>query len=168
MDEQDRELGYLPKLEVHRKGLLHRAFSILIFNEKGEFLIHRRASGKYHSAGLWTNTCCSHPRKGESTEEAVHRRLQQEMGFDCPLHFVYKFIYRAEIGDLTEHELDHVFIGEFNGEFTPNPEEVDDYRWISLNELRRELADTPEKYTYWFRKIIQEHLRDFRFPPKKT
>ncbi|MCE3295801.1 MAG: isopentenyl-diphosphate Delta-isomerase [Crocinitomicaceae bacterium] len=167
VDEQDKEVGFLPKLEVHQKGLLHRAFSILIFNSRGEFLIHQRAHGKYHSPGLWTNTCCSHPNKGESTEAAAHRRLQEEMGFDCKLVFVYKFIYKTELeNNLTEHELDHVFIGEFNGEFKPNPEEVFASRWISLNELREDIRLHPENYTFWFKKIVSEHLGSFRFPMK--
>ncbi|MGV3632588.1 MAG: isopentenyl-diphosphate Delta-isomerase [Bacteroidota bacterium] len=165
VDEQDREQGYLPKLEVHQKGLLHRAFSILVFNAQGEFLIHQRAHEKYHSPGLWTNTCCSHPHKGEATEAAAHRRLQEEMGFDCDLAFVYKFIYKTELDHgLTEHELDHVFIGEYNGDFSPNPDEVSAFRWIGLPELRSDITDHPENYTFWFRKIVSEHLGSFRFP----
>ena len=165
VDEQDRELGFLPKLEVHQKGLLHRAFSILVFNRKGEFLIHRRAQEKYHSPGLWTNTCCSHPNKGETIEAAAHRRLQQEMGFDCPLTFAYKFIYKTELEHgLTEHELDYVFLGEYEGDFTPNPEEVSAFRWLPLEDLRDEIRKNPEKFTFWFKKIITEHLRSFQFP----
>lgn len=167
VDEEDKEVGYLPKLEVHQKGLLHRAFSILVFNKQGEFLIHQRAHEKYHSPGLWTNTCCSHPNKGETTEAAAHRRLQEEMGFDCALNFAYKFVYKTELEHgLIEHELDHVFIGEYNGSFNPNPEEVSNSRWVSLPELRNDIRLHPENYTFWFKKIVTEHLRSFDFPKR--
>lgn len=165
VDEKDNEIGHLSKLEVHQKGLLHRAFSILVFNSEGEVLIQKRAQNKYHSANLWTNTCCSHPKKGETTEEAVHRRLQEEMGFDCTLNFAYKFIYKTELeNDLIEHEFDHVYIGEFNGEIHPNYSEISDYKWIKLSDLRNEILFSPEKYTYWFRLIVNEHLKSFYFP----
>lgn len=164
VDEQDNEIGYMPKLEVHQKALLHRAFSILVFNADGQLLIHKRAEDKYHSSALWTNTCCSHPRKGETTDEAVHRRLQEEMGFDCELKFAYKFIYKTDFeNNLTEHEFDHVYIGEFNGDFTPNPEEVSDFKWVHLSELRNEIVQFPDKYTFWFKKIVSEHLKSFHF-----
>lgn len=168
VDENDNEIGFLPKLEAHQKGLLHRAFSILIFNQKGELLIHKRADNKYHSAGLWTNTCCSHPRKGESVDFATHRRLQEEMGFDCELKFAYKFIYKTELeNELTEYEFDHVFIGEYNSEVNPNPDEVSDFKWISLSNLRNDLLKNPKKYTYWFKLIVNEHLKSFHFEKQK-
>jgi isopentenyl-diphosphate delta-isomerase len=164
VDENDNELGFMPKLETHQKGLLHRAFSILIFNKKGELLIHKRAENKYHSSNLWTNTCCSHPRKGETTNEAVHRRLQEEMGFDCKLEFAYKFIYKTEFeNNLIEHEYDHVFIGEYNDEIQPNPAEVSDYKWISLSNLRNDIVKNPKNYTFWFQLIVNEHLKSFHF-----
>lgn len=168
VNEQDEELGFMPKMEVHQKGLLHRAFSILVMNANKEFLIHKRADDKYHSAGLWTNTCCSHPRRGESVESAAHRRLQEEMGFDCNLQFAYKFIYQTPLDNgLVEHELDHVFLGQFDGEVKPNPDEVSDYRWLRLGELRNEIYETPEKFTFWFKKIVSEHLKSFQFPTEK-
>jgi isopentenyl-diphosphate delta-isomerase len=168
VDENDMELGFMPKLEAHQKGLLHRAFSILVFNEKGELLIHKRADNKYHSSGLWTNTCCSHPRKGEAVEDAIHRRLQEEMGFDCNLQFAYKFIYKTDLeNELIEHEYDHVFIGEYNSEISPNPEEVSDYKWMSLARLRNDLLLNPTNYTYWFKLIVNEHLKSFHFEKQK-
>ncbi|MES2587452.1 MAG: isopentenyl-diphosphate Delta-isomerase [Bacteroidota bacterium] len=167
VDENDHELGFMPKLEVHQKGLLHRAFSILIFNSKGEFLIQKRADGKYHSSNLWTNTCCSHPRKGEIIIDAAHRRLKEEMGFDCELNFAYKFIYKTDFeNELVEHEFDHVFLGEFNENPLPNPSEVSDFKWIRLSDLRNDMQKSPEKYTFWFKKILQEHLKSFYFPKK--
>jgi isopentenyl-diphosphate Delta-isomerase len=164
VDENDMELGFMPKLEAHQKGLLHRAFSILVFNEKGELLIHKRADNKYHSSGLWTNTCCSHPRKGEAVEDAIHRRLQEEMGFDCNLQFAYKFIYKTDLeNDLIEYEYDHVFIGEYNYAIHPDPAEVSDYKWISLSNLRNDILKNPQNYTFWFQLIVNEHLKSFHF-----
>lgn len=164
VDEKDNEIGFAPKLETHQKGLLHRAFSILVFNSKKELLIHQRADGKYHSSLLWTNTCCSHPRQGELTEDAAHRRLQEEMGFDCELKFAYKFTYKTALeNDLWEHELDHVFIGEYSGEVKPNPDEVLAYKWVKLSDLRNSITHNPSKYTFWFHKIVLEHLKSFHF-----
>lgn len=158
VDEQDTGTGTMEKLEAHQKGLLHRAFSVLVRNRAGEWLIHRRAEGKYHSEGLWTNTCCSHPMPGEDTLDAAHRRLLEEMGFDCPLEHRFHFIYRKDLGnDLTEHELDHVFTGEFNGTPQPDPEEVSEYRWISPGKLRAEIEADPESFTYWFRIILASY-----------
>lgn len=169
VDENDSEIGYMPKLEVHQKGLLHRAFSILIFNEFGEMLLQQRASGKYHSSDLWTNACCSHPRKGETVENAAHRRLVEEMGFDCDLKFAYKFIYKTEFeNELTEHEFDYVFIGEYNEKISPNPEEVQDFIWVKLSDLRNQILKKPEQFTYWFRMIMIDHLKSFHFPTKNN
>lgn len=158
VDENDNETGTMDKLEAHRKGLLHRAFSIVVKNTENQWLIHRRAMGKYHSEGLWTNTCCSHPMPGEDISEAAHRRLREEMGFDCTLEKKFHFIYRKSLDNaLTEHELDHVFTGEFNGKPDPDPEEVSDFRWIALEELKAEIQQDPDKFTYWFKVIVQEH-----------
>lgn len=148
----DQETGSMEKMEAHRQGLLHRAFSIFVFNNEGELLIHQRAHDKYHSAGLWTNTCCSHPRHGESTLQAAHRRLQEEMGFNCELEKSFEFIYKTELEDgLFEHEYDHVFVGEFSGTPNINPEEVADWKYISLDKLELDVHANPEKYTVWFR-----------------
>lgn len=157
VDQTDHVIGYGEKLAVHRQGLLHRAFSILVFNDAGETLIQQRAPGKYHCGGLWTNTCCSQPLAGETLHDALHSRLQLEMGFDCPLTHHHTFTYRtvfAETG-LIEHEIDHVYTGRFNGMPQPNPDEVQDYRWIGLGALRAEIQTDPERFTPWFRLILE-------------
>lgn len=155
VDENDNELGSIPKLEAHQKGLLHRAFSVFIFNEKHEMLIHQRALGKYHSGGLWTNACCSHPKWGEKMELAVKRRLAQEMGIACSTTLVFHFRYKATFeNNLFEHELDHVFVGKWNGDPTPDPQEVCAYRWITMRDLRMELQENPERFTFWFKEIM--------------
>lgn len=162
VDENDNEIGYTEKLEAHKTGKLHRAFSIFVFNPHGEMLIHKRAGHKYHSGGLWSNTCCSHPRKGESLKEAVHRRLQEEMGFDCDLQEIFHFVYTADLGDLTEHELDHVFVGEYSGDITVNPEEVEDFAWVSVNELQKDIEENPQKYTEWFKIAVEKVIQYFK------
>ena len=140
VDENDQEIGSMEKQEAHEKGLLHRAFSVFVFNENKELLLQQRALTKYHSAGLWTNTCCSHPRIGETIEQAAHRRLTEEMGFDCELITKTSFIYKAAFENgLTEHEFDHVLVGNFNGEISFNPTEVKNFKWINLEELQIEL-----------------------------
>jgi isopentenyl-diphosphate Delta-isomerase len=152
VNENDDVVGSAAKTRVHREGLLHRAFSVFVTNAAGEHLLQRRAAHKYHSAGLWSNTCCSHPAPGETVLSAAHRRLREEMGFDCPLTPAHSFIYRAELeGDMIEHELDHVLIGSFEDEPLPNPEEVSEWRWASPAAIDRELASQPERFTYWFR-----------------
>lgn len=156
VNENDENIGSIGKLEAHQKGLLHRAFSIIVWNNQNQILIHQRAFGKYHSEGLWTNTCCSHPKVGETVIEAAHRRLQEEMGFDCELAQKFHFIYRVELeNQLIEHELDHVLIGKFHENPNPNPDEVHDYRWISLPELKKEISEKPATFTFWFKEIIQ-------------
>ena len=145
----------MDKLEAHVKGALHRAFSILIFNSKGEMLLQKRAGSKYHSGGLWTNACCSHPVPGEAIEAATRRRLLYEMGIDVPTSFAYKFIYKTALdSNLTEHEFDHVFVGTFDGVPNVNPEEVEDWRFVSLADLKKDVTAHPERYTYWFRLIL--------------
>lgn len=157
--ENDEELGLMEKQQAHIAGLLHRAFSVFIFNSKGELLLQQRASDKYHSPALWTNTCCSHPRENETYLEAAHRRLQEEMGFDCDLEPKFHFIYKAKLDEnLFEHELDHVFTGQFDGKIQINPEEVSAYKWISMDELIADMDSNPGQYTVWFKIIFKEYL----------
>ncbi len=155
VDEADRETGTMEKMEAHRKGILHRAFSILLFNSKGELLLQKRATKKYHSGGLWTNTCCSHPHPGEDIINAANRKLKQEMGISLYPEFAFKFIYNTPLDHgLIEHEYDHVLIGQFDGEPEINPEEVEDWKFINLASLRKSIQERPEMYTYWFKVII--------------
>ena len=157
VDEHDKEIGLMEKQEAHIKGLLHRAFSVMVFNGKGEMLLQQRALSKYHSGGLWTNTCCSHPRQGETTEEAAHRRLQEEMGFDCELQLHQTFIYKAPFENgLTEHELDHVMIGYYDEEPIINPEEVESWKWMKIEDVKTDMIQNPDIYTVWFKKIFDE------------
>ncbi len=150
VDENDRELGTEPKLAAHERGLLHRAVSVFLFDGRGNTLLQRRAAGKYHSAGLWANACCSHPRPGESAADAARRRLREEMGVDCELRPIHTFTYRADVGGgLVEHELDHVFAGRFDGEPAPNPAEVADWRWHDVAALERDVEANPERYARW-------------------
>ncbi len=160
VDEQDNEIGLMEKQEAHEKALLHRAFSILIFNKKGETLLQQRALTKYHSAGLWTNACCSHPRAGEITVHAAHRRLIEELGFDCQLELKHSFIYKAPFDNgLTEHEFDHVFFGDYNEVINFNPEEVAAVKWVTVPSLLADINNNPENYTVWFKMIVEEiHL----------
>ena len=155
VDELDHELGLMEKIEAHVKGSLHRAFSVLLFNSKGEILLQKRSSKKYHSAGLWTNTCCSHPKPGEPIEQAVKRRLLEEMGIRAHPVFAYKFLYKVELdNELTEHELDHVFIGEFDGVPVVDSSEVESWKYASMAEVRDDVKKNPENYTYWFHLIL--------------
>jgi isopentenyl-diphosphate Delta-isomerase len=156
VDKNDVEIGTMEKLEAHQKGLLHRAFSVVIFNSNNQMLIHKRAENKYHSSSLWTNACCSHPQPKENTKEAAIRRLKEEMGIECPLSYSHHFIYRKEFeNQLVEHELDHVYLGVFDGNPSPNPEEVCDHKWIGVEELRSDIYANPEKYTFWFKQIME-------------
>jgi isopentenyl-diphosphate delta-isomerase len=156
VDESDVEVGTMEKMEAHRKGVLHRAFSILIVNSTGEWLLQRRAWKKYHSAGLWTNTCCSHPLPGETMEAATERKLQQEMGMRAPLKFAYKFKYKAALGDLTEHELDYVYTGISDIPPKVNPEEVAEWRYVAKAQIQREISEQPALFTPWFKLIIAD------------
>ena len=154
VDENDCCIGSLPKQRAHENGgVLHRAFSIFIVDKSQRMLLQLRGANKYHFGGRWTNACCSHPRKGEELQEAAHRRLREELGFDVPLREVFSFIYRAhdERSGLTEHEFDHVFIGEFDGQPQPDANEIDDLKWLPLCEVRHEVKQNPDKYTAWFR-----------------
>ena len=157
VDESDQELGVMPKLEAHEKGLLHRAFSIFILNEKGEIMLQQRASEKYHSPNLWTNTCCSHPQKGESILQAGTRRLVEEMGFTTTLTHESSFIYRAEFDNgLIENELDYLLIGKYELEVNPNPEEVKSWKWMSVEEIASSIKKQPDLYTVWFKIIFEK------------
>jgi isopentenyl-diphosphate delta-isomerase len=150
VDEQDIPCGKMEKLEVHRLGLLHRAFSVFILNSKGELLLQQRADHKYHSAGLWSNTCCSHPREGEGTEAALNRRLQEEMGLSCKTAFAFTFMYKTHFDNgLIENELDHVYIGISDTQPVPEPSEVKNWKYISLGELEMDLRQNPHNYTAW-------------------
>ena len=160
VNEADEELGTMEKMEAHEKGILHRAFSVFLFNDEGEMLLQQRAFEKYHSGGLWTNTCCSHPRPNENTKNAAIRRLVEEMGIEAEIEEVFSFTYKAELDKgMIEHELDHVFFGSFSGELTPNPEEVADYRYVSREILLDELRRNPEKFTEWFKIALPEVLK---------
>jgi isopentenyl-diphosphate Delta-isomerase len=166
VDEADNVLGEMEKMEAHRKGILHRAFSVFVMNSKNHLLLQRRALGKYHSPGLWTNTCCSHPRAGENVPEAAHRRLFEEMGFDCPLDSVFSFIYHAKFDNgLTEHELDHVLIGFSDEKPMINTEEVNEFKWMSIPDIATSIRANPEIYTVWFRiafKKVTEYLNEMK------
>jgi isopentenyl-diphosphate delta-isomerase len=151
VNEEDVQVGTMEKLEAHEKALLHRAFSVFVFNQRGEMLMQQRAIAKYHSGGLWTNACCSHPRPGEQTLQAAGRRLKEEMGFSTPLKKVFHFTYKASFDNgLTEHEYDHVFVGNFDGEIKPSVDEVENYCYKSLDEIDESLKTEPGKYTAWF------------------
>ncbi len=158
VDEQDHEVGFMEKLQAHKEGKLHRAFSVFIFNDKKELLLQQRALSKYHSAGLWTNTCCSHPRPNETVKDAANRRLFEEMGMTCDLKVETSFIYKTSFENgLTEHELDYVLIGHTNRDPAVNTEEVENYKWISIEEVKQHVASQPAHYTSWF-KIALEKL----------
>lgn len=151
----DIETGFGAKTDVHRRGLRHRAISVLVRNSRGELLIQRRAAGKYHSGGLWANACCSHPRPGETTLAAAHRRLPEEMGFDCPLVPLFKTHYRAALDNgFIEDEVVHAFGGIHDGPVAPDPAEVSDYRWVRLDALTRDRAARPDSYAVWFRHYL--------------
>lgn len=156
VNKKDKEIGKEEKIKAHQEGKLHRAFSIFIFNEKGELLLQKRAESKYHSGGLWSNACCSHPRPGFDLKKEAKKRLKEEVGIKTTLKEVFSFIYKAKVGDLIEHEFDHVFVGKFNGDPKPNGKEVEEWRWINKRELKKDLKENPEKYTPWL-KIILSH-----------
>lgn len=162
VDKKDKETGKEEKIKAHQEGKLHRAFSIFIFNKKGELLLQKRAASKYHSPCLWSNTCCSHPRPGFDLKGEAKKRLKEEMGLEVDLKEIFTFVYRVKIGKLIEHEFDHIFIGKFNEDPKPNGKEVKEWRWISKKDLKKALKENPEKYTSWF-KIILNKAPSYRF-----
>lgn len=158
VDEYDREIGSEEKLAVHKRGTLHRAVSVFVFNNDEELLLQRRAATKYHSGGRWSNTCCGHPRPGESPDAAARRRLREEMGFECPLEPAFTFVYRAELENgLREHEYDHVFVGWFDGIPEPDAAEVADWRWERVDRVRTDQQQHPDAYTVWFGILLRQH-----------
>lgn len=160
VNESDEPIGKMEKMLAHEKGVLHRAFSVFIFNAKGEVLLQQRALSKYHSPGLWTNTCCSHPRPGETTEQAAHRRLKEEMGFDCTLQHKFSFIYKVQFDNgLYEHELDHVYTGVYEEEPSINPDEVNTFKWMKWEQLLEDITKNMADYTFWLRQILEQHQR---------
>ena len=159
VNSNNKEIGSEEKIKAHKEGLLHRAFSIFVFNSKGELLLQQRSKSKYHSGGLWSNTVCSHPRIGESYGLAIHRRMIEEMGFDCELEKVSEFIYRTELENgLIENEHDTIFIGEYNNEVVPNSEEVMNYKWISLPLLKEDIKKSPNNYSSWLKIVLSKNL----------
>ena len=158
VNEKDEQIGLMEKIEAHEKALLHRAFSVFVFNEKNELMIQQRALSKYHSPGLWTNTCCSHQREGETNIDAGKRRLQEEMGFSTDLKDTISFIYKAPFDNgLTEHEFDHILVGNFEGEPNLNPDEVAAWKWVSLEDLKEDMKKNPDIYTEWFKIIFDKY-----------
>lgn len=152
VDENDQPQGVMEKLEAHQKGVLHRAFSVFILNKANQMLLQRRALSKYHSPGLWTNACCSHPAPGEMTVDAAQRRLTEEMGFTCSLTKIKSFVYRTEFDNgLIEHEFDHIFLGDYNGSISPDKNEVEEYRWYEISEIDQLLKNEPTQFTSWFK-----------------
>lgn len=161
VDENDVPVGTVDKMEAHQKAMLHRAFSVFIFNKKGEMLLQQRAFTKYHSGGLWTNACCSHPYFNQETITAAAKRLQEEMGFTIPLKKAFEFVYKAAFDNgLTEYEYDHVFVGEYEGQILPDKDEVADYCFMSMEEIKNSLQSHPQKYTEWF-KIAFPKLQEY-------
>jgi len=159
VDENDNPIGEMEKIEAHEKGLLHRAFSVFIYNDNNELMLQQRALSKYHTPGLWTNTCCSHQKVGETNIEAGKRRLMEEMGFSVPLEEKTSFTYKAPFDNgLTEHEYDHILVGYYNEEPNPNPDEVESWKWESLDNIQKDIKENPDKYTAWFKIIFDKYL----------
>ncbi len=162
VDKNDVQTGIAGKLEAHRRAMLHRAVSVFVINTDGHWLLQRRSFEKYHSNGLWTNTCCTHPLPGESARDAANRRLPEEMGISCQLHYLFSFLYQGKLdNELTEHELDHVFIGFSDAEPIINKTEVEEWKYIAWDELKKDIGKNPSNYTYWFREIyvdVNDHI----------
>ncbi|MCB0445011.1 MAG: isopentenyl-diphosphate Delta-isomerase [Gelidibacter sp.] len=160
VNENDEPIGLMPKMEAHEKAVLHRAFSVFIFNANNELMLQQRAAHKYHSPLLWTNTCCSHQRDGETNIEAGKRRLQEEMGFETELKDTISFIYKAPFDNgLTEHEFDHILVGHFNENPTINPDEVANWKWMPLEAVKDDMATHPNLYTEWFKIIFDKYYQ---------
>jgi len=158
VDPEDNVLGLMEKLQAHKKGLLHRAFSVFIFNSNGEMLLQQRSASKYHSPNKWTNACCSHPRENESYLDAANRRIYEELGIKCNLEKKFHFVYKAKVEeDLWEHELDHVFLGKYNGDYQINEDEIAGIRFISIDNLNMEIKQNPDVFTEWFKIIWKEY-----------
>ena len=158
VDDQDRELGEMGKMAAHLRGQLHRAISVCVYDPRGRMLLQRRAEQKYHSGGLWTNACCTHPRPGESIERAARRRLGEELGIDVPLRYLLRTHYRADVGSgLVENEIVHLFIGLHSGSVIPNPDEVAEFAWAREHDLRADVAHSPAAYTYWFKHYLEAY-----------
>jgi isopentenyl-diphosphate delta-isomerase len=163
VDKNDKKLGLMPKMEAHEKAVLHRAFSVFIFNKNGDLMLQQRAAHKYHSPLLWTNTCCSHQRDGEANLEAGKRRLFEEMGFNADLKEVFSFVYKAPFDNgLTEHELDHVMVGYFDNKPNINKDEVEAYKWMALEDVKTDIEKNPHIYTAWFKIIFNESYQKLK------
>lgn len=161
VDEHNKEIGLMEKHEAHEKAMLHRAFSVFVFNSNNELLLQQRSISKYHSGGLWTNTCCSHPRSNETTLDAAHRRLKDEMGFDCDLTERFHFVYHAKLDNgFTEHELDFIYTGKFDGTPDINTNEVEAYKWLPMAKVIADVNDQPGLYTAWFKIILEKYLEN--------
>ena len=163
VNQNDEKVGLMPKMEAHKKGVLHRAFSVLIFNRNKELMLQKRNLNKYHSPGLWTNTCCSHQKDGESNINAGMRRLKEEMGFSTKLRELDSFIYKVKFENgLIEHELDHILVGEYNSDIKPNYEEVDDWKWMNLEDIKNDIKINSDKYTEWFKIIMENNYNQLK------
>lgn len=162
VDSEDREIGTMEKMQTHERGLLHRAFSVFVFDPAGRLLLQRRAFDKYHCGGLYTNTCCSHPRPGEETESAATRRLKEEMGFECELKWIFPMVYEAKFENgLVENEYDHVFLGRYEGPVLPDPDEVAEWQWIEPAALLRWMSEKPDEFTPWFKLAVKPALEAY-------
>lgn len=163
VNEKDEQIGLMPKMEAHEKALLHRAFSVFIFNDENKLMLQQRAHSKYHSPGLWTNTCCSHQREGENNIEAGKRRLEEEMGFSTELQDTISFIYKAPFDNgLTEHEYDHILVGNYNDDPILNPEEAADFKWLTLEEVKEDMKLHPHMYSAWFKIIFEKYYQTIK------
>jgi len=167
VNKKDRKIGVGEKLKVHKEGKLHRAISVFIFNKKGEILLQKRSKRKYHSGGLWSNTCCSHPRPGESVFLAAKRRLKEEMGIETKLKRVFKIHYMAKVGNLIENEIDHVFVGYFDGNPKINKREAEDFCWEKVEKVLKDLKESPQKYTIWFKIIFPRLIKKLKLKNAK-
>ncbi|MFZ4752409.1 MAG: isopentenyl-diphosphate Delta-isomerase [Chitinophagaceae bacterium] len=166
INEANEVIGQMEKMEAHQKGLLHRAFSVFLFNEKGEWLLQKRANTKYHSSGLWTNSCCGHPRPGEDIVSAAQRRLNEELGIQATLQVQFEFQYQTNFDNLlTENEWDYVLLGKTEASPLSNPDEVDDWKWISPEAVQEQIQLNPEQFTYWFKHIVNHYLKQLIITP---